>query len=357
MTVSSQTSRVGFNGDDSTTSVPITFRFLDNSHIRVVHRSAAGVETTWALNTQYTLTGAGNANGGTLTVSTSPTDYTPASGETLTVLRNVPITQETDYVENDPFPAETHEGALDKLTMVAQQQTEQIGRSITFTETSTASGVTFPDLVASAIIKYNSAGTALEAATLASLSATLDTSFVGLTTGQFLQYDGSNWTNITLDLDGISGVDLTTAAPASGDLLYYDGTNWVPKTPAEAGALTREVIAIACSDEESDLTTGTAKVTFRMPYAFTLTAVRASVTTAPVGATVTVDINEGGTTILSTELTIDASEKTSTTAAVAAVISDSSLADDAEITIDIDQVGSSTAGKGLKVYLIGYRTA
>lgn len=116
-----------------------------------------------------------------------------------------------------------------------------------------------------------------------------------------------------------------------------------------------ESFIIACSDESTALTTGTAKVTFRMPYAFTLQAVRASVTTAPVGSTIIVDINEGGTTILSTKLSIDASEKTSTTAAVPPVISDSALADDAEITIDIDQVGSGTAGAGLKVALIGVR--
>jgi hypothetical protein len=117
-----------------------------------------------------------------------------------------------------------------------------------------------------------------------------------------------------------------------------------------------ECIAIACSDETTALTTGTAKATFRMPYAFTLTAVRISVTTAPTGAALTVDINEGGTTILSTKLTIDATEKTSTTAATAAVISDTALADDAEITIDIDTVGSTIAGAGLKVYLIGKQT-
>jgi hypothetical protein len=116
-----------------------------------------------------------------------------------------------------------------------------------------------------------------------------------------------------------------------------------------------ETFVIACSDEATALTTGTAKVTFRMPYAFTLTAVRASVTTAPTGSVLTVDINEAGTTILSTKLTIDASEKTSTTAATAAVISDSALADDAEITIDIDGVGSTIAGAGLKVYLIGHQ--
>ena len=116
-----------------------------------------------------------------------------------------------------------------------------------------------------------------------------------------------------------------------------------------------ESFTVACSDETTLLTTGTAKATFRMPYAFTLTAVRASVNTAPTGSVLTVDINEGGSTILSTKLTIDASEKTSTSAATAAVISDTALADDAEITIDIDGVGSTVAGKGLKVTLIGYQ--
>ena len=116
-----------------------------------------------------------------------------------------------------------------------------------------------------------------------------------------------------------------------------------------------EHFTIACSDDTTLLTTGTAKATFRMPYAFTLTAVRASVSTAPTGSVLTVDINEGGSTILSTKLTIDASEKTSTSAATAAVMSDTALADDAEITIDIDGVGSTVAGKGLKVTLIGYQ--
>ena len=113
---------------------------------------------------------------------------------------------------------------------------------------------------------------------------------------------------------------------------------------------------IACSDETSDLTTGE-KVVFRMPYAYTVEAVRASLTTAATGGTLlTVDINEGGTTILSTKLTIDASETSSTTATTPAVISDSALADDAEMSIDIDAIGSTNTGKGLKVYIIGNKT-
>ena len=118
-----------------------------------------------------------------------------------------------------------------------------------------------------------------------------------------------------------------------------------------------EVILLACSDETTALTVGTGKVTFRCPFAFTITGVSASVTTAPVGSTIICDINEAGSTILSTKLSIDAAEKTSTSAASAAVISDASIAADAEITVDIDQIGSSTAGAGLKVKLDGYRTA
>lgn len=114
-----------------------------------------------------------------------------------------------------------------------------------------------------------------------------------------------------------------------------------------------EVIMVAVSDETTAITTGAAKLTFRMPYAFTLTSVRASLTTASSSGTPTVDINEGGTTILSTKLTIDANELTSTTAATAAVISDSSLANDALMTIDIDVAG--TGAKGLKVYLLGHQ--
>lgn len=117
-----------------------------------------------------------------------------------------------------------------------------------------------------------------------------------------------------------------------------------------------ESLIIAISDETTDLTTWTAKATFRMPYAFTLTDVRASVTTAPTWSVATFDINESWTTILSTKITIDATEKTSTTAATAPVISDSALADDAEITIDIDTIWSTVAWTWAKIYLIWYKT-
>lgn len=143
--------------------------------------------------------------------------------------------------------------------------------------------------------------------------------------------------------------------PASGggttNFLRADGS-WA--APPGGGTQPQSII-VAVGDETTTLTTGTGKVTFRMPYAFTLTGIRASVKTAQAsGSILTVDVNEEGTSILATKLTIDNGEKSSTTAATAAVMSDTSLADDAEITIDIDQVG--TGGVGLKVALIGYPT-
>ncbi len=159
-------------------------------------------------------------------------------------------------------------------------------------------------------------------------------------------------TIVTGENSTIAGIGLSPSAAAPTFVtemsvydIYHEGN--LPATPIEIG--------VACSDETTALTTGTAKTTFRVPKAITLTGVRASLTTAQAtGSTFTVDINASGTSILSTKLTIDNTEKTSATAATAAVISDTSLADDEEITIDIDQVGDGTA-TGLKVWLIGTR--
>ena len=162
----------------------------------------------------------------------------------------------------------------------------------------------------------------------------------------------------------VTDANLTTTDITTNDVSTAKH-GFVPKAPNDGAKFLRgdgtwsnalpTVIQLAASDETTALTTGTAKVTFRMPYAMTVSNVRASLSTAQTsGSIFTVDINEGGTTILSTKLTIDNTEKTSSTAATGVVISDNALADDAEITIDIDQIGDGTA-KGLKVTLIGTR--
>jgi hypothetical protein len=154
---------------------------------------------------------------------------------------------------------------------------------------------------------------------------------------------------------------VTLTDPNADRLMFWDDSAgnvaWLTPNAALSISTTNirvlETIGISVVSESTTLTTGTAKRTFRMPFAFTVTGVRASLSTASSSGIPTVDINEGGTTILSTKLTIDANELTSTTAVDAAVVSDTALADDAEITIDIDVAG--TGAKGLKVYINGYR--
>lgn len=140
--------------------------------------------------------------------------------------------------------------------------------------------------------------------------------------------------------------------------LMYNSTTAKYENISQTGIVTSipVVITVACSDETTALTIGNGKVTFRMPYAMTVTEVRASLTGAgsTSGAT-TIDINEGGVSILSTKLTIDFGDTTSVGATTPAVISDSALADNSVITVDIDGVTGGADETGLKVYLIGTR--
>lgn len=138
----------------------------------------------------------------------------------------------------------------------------------------------------------------------------------------------------------------------SGVCLTFIGSNAWAMTGYQENQTNPVHFQIACSDLILPLTATTSVAYFRAPYAFTLTGVRASVFTAQSsGPPLTIDINESGTTVLSTKLTIDNSEKTSVTAVTASVISDSAIANDSEITIDIDFAGATASG--LIVTLIG----
>lgn len=132
------------------------------------------------------------------------------------------------------------------------------------------------------------------------------------------------------------------------DVQIDDKTDWKSALQIE------ECFVIPLGDPTTALTTGTNKAYFRMPFALTVTKVKATLFVVSSSGTPTFDINEGGTTIMSTnKLTVDASEKTSDTAATAAGVTDANLANDAEITIDCDVAG--TGAQGAIVYIYGYR--
>lgn len=153
----------------------------------------------------------------------------------------------------------------------------------------------------------------------------------------------------------VSGVTTLTHDEFATEAEVFTGTATL-KVVSPAELKPREPFMFALGNETTEIVAGNKKITWRMPYAFELSGIRLSAVSAPTGSLLTVDVNEAGSTILSTKLTIDATEKTSETAAAAPVISDSTLADDAEMTADIDGIGSTFGGAGLKLTLIGNRT-
>ena len=145
MTISTTTIKNSFSGDGSTTAFTYTFPINTTSEILVIERSALGVETIKAEGTGSTNYGIVNngAAGGIVTMVTAPAD-----GTILILRRNTALTQETDYVANDPFPAETHEDALDKLQMQTQELQEQADRSFKVSRTNTITSSEFTDSAA-----------------------------------------------------------------------------------------------------------------------------------------------------------------------------------------------------------------
>ncbi len=140
MSVSSTNTKKSLPGDGTAHSFAYDFKIFADADLQVIVRSAAGTETLKTLNTHYIVTNAGSESGGNVLFKFntgnssdahfSSTDQRPQSGETVVMARNLTLTQGTDYIANDPFPAESHEDALDRLTFIAQQQQEELDRAI-----------------------------------------------------------------------------------------------------------------------------------------------------------------------------------------------------------------------------------
>jgi len=158
MTVSSTTVKNSYSGNGSTTQFAYTFKIFADSDLQVIIRSAAGAETTKTLTTHYTVAGAGNANGGSITFTSG---NTPTNTETVLIRREVPQTQAIDYIANDPFPAESHEEGLDRSAMNVQQLQEEVDRSIKISRTNTMTSTEFTNSAtdrANKILAFDSSG-------------------------------------------------------------------------------------------------------------------------------------------------------------------------------------------------------
>ena len=176
-------------------------------------------------------------------------------------------------------------------------------------------------------------------------------------------WDGEKWTSVFSVGGGGSSVTVSDTAPVSpseGDMwfdsvdgrlyTYYD-SSWVEVSGSSFTSPEEQSMTVALSDESTAITTGAAKLTMRAPFAMTLTKIpRASVSTASSSGSPLIDINKNGVSIFSTNILIDSGEKTSVTATTPAVLSTTSIADDEELTFDIDTAGTGTKGLKITIY-------
>ena len=130
MTINTTTNRVTYEGNGTTATFPVPFAFFGVDELEVVERvTATGEETTKMLTTDYIVEDGGGAPG------TVIANAAPAATVSWTIIRNTRRSQEIDYTDNDPFPAETHESGLDRATMIAQDSISDIDRALKFAKT------------------------------------------------------------------------------------------------------------------------------------------------------------------------------------------------------------------------------
>jgi len=153
MTVSTTTIKNSHSGNGTAHSFAYGFKIFADADLDVIVRSSTGTETVKTLNTDYIVTNAGSDSGGNVLFKFntgtssdahfSSSDKRPQNGETVILRRGLDITQSTDYVANDPFPAESHENALDRLTLISQELQEELDRSIKLSRTNTMTSTEF----------------------------------------------------------------------------------------------------------------------------------------------------------------------------------------------------------------------
>jgi hypothetical protein len=177
MTISTTTIINSYSGDGSTTAFTYTFKITDQDDIEVLIRSNDGTETTKTITTHYTVSGVGNAGGGTVTFTSG---NIPTSTQTVVLRRSTPQTQTMDLIDNDPMSADTIETAHDKAIAISQELQEQVNRSIKFSRTNT----------------YTSSEFTVDAATRSNKILAFDSSGEIAVTQELGTYKG-NWTTAT----------------------------------------------------------------------------------------------------------------------------------------------------------------
>ena len=225
MTVSTITIKNSYSGNGSATAFAYTFKIFASAELKVYIRTEAdGTETLKTVTTHYTVSGIGDTGGGTVTFTAG---NVPTSAQQVLLTRDSPLTQSTDYVENDPFPASSHEDALDKLTHQMQEQQEELDRS--FKVSKTVTDLTSSEVVddaatrASKILGFSTNGASFAYYDNASTDVEVS-SIAGLTSAanKMIRYTGSGTADLIdfLDQDDMSG-NSASAVPSQQSVVAY----------------------------------------------------------------------------------------------------------------------------------------
>jgi len=178
MTIASETNRNDYTGNGATSVYSYNFKIFDDADLLVTERDTSDVETTYVLDTDYTVSGAGDTAGGSITLTAGNL----TSGYALTIRRVVDLTQETDIRNQGEFYPEGHEDEFDLLVMADQQQQNDLNRSVKMAETEVLADVdaTLPVAAALKFWRWNAAGTGLENIDAGDLSGAITTVSSGL---------------------------------------------------------------------------------------------------------------------------------------------------------------------------------
>ena len=135
MTVTAAEARVEYAGNGVTTVFPYPYLFFENQDLDVWLRNPDGSGYPQILGYHYTLTGAMNPSGGTVTftgVAGEPGGVggPPQTGYTIIIINDPAMTQAAHYVNADDFPANSHERALDRLTKICQRLSDKFDRTL-----------------------------------------------------------------------------------------------------------------------------------------------------------------------------------------------------------------------------------
>lgn len=167
MTISTQIFRFSYVSTGGTTYA-YTNKILSENDLTVYVD-----DVLQTLSTHYTVSGVGEAAGGNVVFLVAPA----AASVVLITKDGVEFTQETDYVENDAFPAESHENALDKLTNIAQKIWDYTRRSIKLPITSSLTDIELPTPEANKVIGWNAAADKLQNLALTGIGAISDEAY------------------------------------------------------------------------------------------------------------------------------------------------------------------------------------